>query len=43
MGNFNCCGAGPHEAGTVKVMPSGGDSNLILCRPDWTTAKVYES
>lgn len=35
MDNPNCCGAGPHAAGTVKLMPTGGDGNLTLCRACW--------
>lgn len=29
--NNDCCGSGPHTAGEVRVLPAGGDSNLILC------------
>ncbi len=38
----NCCGNGPHSTtGEVRVMPSGGDSNLILCRLCWTREIAY--
>lgn len=30
--NPNCDGSGPCRLGEVRVLPSGGDSNLILCR-----------
>jgi hypothetical protein len=30
--NWNCDGSGPHCAGEVRVLPTGGDSNLILCK-----------
>jgi len=30
--NWNCDGSGPHTAGEVRVLPTGGDSNAILCR-----------
>ncbi len=30
--NPNCDGSGPCNMGEVRVLPSGGDSNLILCR-----------
>jgi hypothetical protein len=39
--NYNCCGAGPHTPGEVRVMPSGGDSNLILCLSCWTRENQY--
>jgi hypothetical protein len=35
MQNNNCDGSGPHTEGTVKLLRSGGDSNLILCRACW--------
>ena len=41
MDNPNCCGAGPHWFGKVKLMPSGGDSNLILCRACWHREITY--
>ena len=28
----NCDGSGPHEPGDVRVLPTGGDGNMILCR-----------
>ena len=37
----NCCGSGPHSDGEVRVMPSGGDSNLILCRSCWARENQY--
>lgn len=33
--NSECGGSGPHAAGEVKVMPTGGNSNIILCRSCW--------
>ena len=39
--NNYCCGAGPHTAGEVRVMPCGGDSNLILCRSCWYAELAY--
>lgn len=30
--NWNCNGAGPHASGEVRILPTGGDSNAILCR-----------
>jgi len=33
--NNNCQGSEPHTAGEVKVMPAGGDSNMILCCACW--------
>lgn len=35
MNNWNCDGSGPHSTGKfgeVRVLPTGGDSNAILCR-----------
>ena len=43
MDNSNCCGSGPHAPGTVKLMPSGGDSNLILCRHCWHREIAHRS
>jgi hypothetical protein len=40
-GNNDCCGNGPHTPGTVRVMPAGGDSNLILCRACWQRELTY--
>lgn len=31
MINWNCDGSGPHTPGEVRVLPYGGDGNLILC------------
>jgi hypothetical protein len=28
----NCDGSGPHQSGVVKILPTGGDGNAILCR-----------
>ena len=39
--NNDCCGNGPHTSGTVRVMPAGGDSNLILCRACWQRELTY--
>lgn len=30
--NSSCGGSGPHSAGEVRALPTGGDSNAILCR-----------
>lgn len=31
--NWNCDGSGPHHMSSeVRVLPLGGDGNLILCR-----------
>jgi hypothetical protein len=43
MENNNCCGSGPHASGEVRVMPSGGDSNLILCRSCWRRELTYRN
>lgn len=32
FGNPNCDGAGPHYPGQVRLLPTGGDGNAILCR-----------
>lgn len=32
MENNNCDGSGPHTPGQVRVLPTGGTSNSILCR-----------
>lgn len=32
MNNPNCDGSGPCHSGQVRVLPTGGDSNAILCR-----------
>ncbi len=37
----DCCGSGPHSDGEVRIMPSGGDSNLILCRRCWQHELFY--
>jgi len=39
----NCDGSGPHTLGTVKLLPSGGDSNLILCRACWLREILYRA
>ena len=39
--NNDCCGNGPHTAGEVRVMPAGGDSNLILCCACWQRELSY--
>ena len=41
MDNPNCCGAGPHTPGDVRVMPTGGGGNLILCRACWNRELIY--
>ena len=37
----NCDGSGPHTTGEVRVMPTGGDGNLILCRQCWENELHY--
>jgi hypothetical protein len=37
----NCDGSGPHSLGEVRVMPTGGDGNLILCRQCWSKENSY--
>jgi len=37
----NCDGSGPHTDGDVRVMPTGGDGNLILCRQCWENELAY--
>jgi len=37
----NCDGSGPHASGEVRVMPTGGDGNLILCRHCWNREVEY--
>lgn len=37
----NCDGSGPHALGTVKVLPTGGDGNMILCRSCWLAEIRY--
>lgn len=32
MDNVNCGGSGPHTAGEVRWLSTGGGSNAILCR-----------
>lgn len=32
VNNPNCDGSGPHTTQQVRVLPTGGDSNGILCR-----------
>lgn len=32
MMNPNCDGSGPCDPGRVRVLPAGGDANMILCR-----------
>ena len=38
--NNNCDGAGPHVAGEVRLMPTGGDGNAILCKRCWSKEVV---
>jgi hypothetical protein len=33
--NNYCDGSGPHTPGDVKLLPTGGDGNAILCRACW--------
>jgi len=37
----NCSGSGPHALGQVRVMPTGGDGNLILGRRCWEHELAY--
>jgi hypothetical protein len=37
----NCDGSGPHSAGEVRLMPTGGDGNLILCRQCWFRENTF--
>lgn len=37
----NCDGSGPHSSGEVRVMPTGGGGNLILCRRCWENELSY--
>lgn len=37
----NCDGSGPHNLGEVRLMPTGGDGNLILCRSCWNREIAY--
>jgi hypothetical protein len=30
--NYNCDGSGPHTSGEVRLLPTGGGGNAILCR-----------
>ncbi|OYV38946.1 MAG: hypothetical protein B7Z80_08705 [Rhodospirillales bacterium 20-64-7] len=39
--NPDCCGNGPHIPGEVRVMPTGGDGNLILCSNCWDRELDY--
>lgn len=39
--NYNCDGSGPHTAGQVRVLPTGGDSNAILCRACYRREIAY--
>jgi hypothetical protein len=38
---WNCDGSGPHVAGDVRLMPTGGDGNLILCLRCWIKENTY--
>lgn len=46
--NNNCDGSGPHTTGEVKILSSGGCSNLILCHAcfnrelQWRTKRNIE-
>ena len=37
----NCDGSGPHSLGEVRLMPTGGDGNLILCLRCWMRENSY--
>lgn len=41
MHNPNCDGSGPCLPGQVRVLPTGGDSNAILCRRCFTREIEY--
>lgn len=37
----NCDGSGPHVAGDVRKLPTGGSSNAILCRKCYDREIAY--
>ena len=39
----NCDGSGPHTDGDVRVMPTGGDGNLILCLRCWMRENAWRA
>jgi hypothetical protein len=39
--NNNCDGAGPHTVGEVRMLPYGGDGNLILCKACYARELAY--
>jgi hypothetical protein len=41
MDNPNCDGSGPHASGAVRVLPYGGDGNLILCHSCYMREMQY--
>lgn len=41
--NQNCDGSGPHSAGEVRTLPTGGDSNAILCRQCFNHEKLFRA
>jgi hypothetical protein len=43
MTNYNCDGSGPHSEGEVKLMPTGGSGNLILCHNCWNHELAYRN
>lgn len=41
MSNPNCDGSGPHSGEEVRVLPTGGSSNAILCFSCYRREMVY--
>jgi hypothetical protein len=39
--NNDCNGSGPHTPGEVRVLPTGGGGNDILCRSCWARELQY--
>lgn len=39
----NCDGSGPHISGEVRLLPIGGDGNLILCVRCFNREMLYRS
>lgn len=37
----NCHGSGPHQPGDVRVLPTGRDGDLILCRNCYEREILY--
>jgi hypothetical protein len=41
MQNNNCDGNGPHVSGEVRMLPTGGGGNAILCRACFRREMAY--